>query len=382
MSVPILRLFSWTPCFAILAIAVSYAAAIAEEPEKRPDAGIFFSVPGAKDCAYDESRQRLYVTTLKQVVVIDTKERKTVESIDLLGGVQSCDISPDFKHLAVAPINAQAIYWIDLENLEVTQVKFKAPGSETGVYDLCVGSDNTVLFGTTFAGSGGVSLRKFDPETNKVETVRGVNMDSVITASGDRRYAAIAEGNISNGPVSVYDFKEKKLTKAANMDCFHYEFATSSEAKYFARPHAKGCDLYDGKGTKLGTLDGRPVICAAFHPKTDQLFVMRHGELSIQQYDVQGSKLANSYPLDQPLAIKGDVNVFAQLQPVGRDFVIAHFRGQVNFRTFKSGRLKVSDDGKNLFAVIPSGVYMFDVKDAPKTSASPKRPIKVIEAEP
>jgi hypothetical protein len=365
-----------------LALVFVAAPLHADDAEKKEDAGVFFSVPGAKDCAFDQERNRLYVTTLKQVVVIDTKERKIVDSIDLLGGVQSCDISPDFKYLAVAPISSQSLYWIELENLDVNQVRFKADGSETGVYDLCVGKDNSVLFGMTFAGSGGVSLRKFNPETNKVEVVGRVNMDSVITASGDRRYAAIAEGNISNGPLSTYDFEEKKLKPVANLDCFHYEIACAREAKYFARPHAQGCDLYSARGGKLGTLEGKPVICAAFSPVADQLFVMRHGELSIQQYDVEGSKLANSYPLDKPLAIQGDVNVFAQLHPVGRDFVVAQFRRQVNYRTFKSGRLKVSEDGKQLFAVLESGVYAFPVKETAASDTRPgKRKIKVIDAD-
>lgn len=53
----------------------------------------FVAVEGAKDCAYDHIRKRLYVTTLSQLVVVDMTNRKVIESIDLLGNVQGLDIS-------------------------------------------------------------------------------------------------------------------------------------------------------------------------------------------------------------------------------------------------------------------------------------------------
>jgi hypothetical protein len=207
-------------------------------------------------------------------------------------------------------------------------------------------------------------------------------MDAVLSPGGGRRFAAVAEGNISSGPLKIYDFKEKKLAAVANLGGFPYEIACSRDAKYFARPHKKGCDLLDEKGAKLGNLEGAPVIAAAFHPAADTLFVLRHGEVNVQEYDVQGRKVANSYPLDKPLVIKGDVNVteVVDLRPVGRDAVIAQFRTvvNINFDTYRSGRLKVSEDGKTLFAVIPTGVYVFPVKPAPSGS-KPGPKIKVIE---
>lgn len=356
---------------------------------KKEDAGFFFPIRGAKDCAFDQTRQRLYVTTPKQLIIVDTKNRKIAESIDLAGGLQACDISPDFKFLAIAPIMAQYVYrikldWTKVEDLDISQIKFKGGASETGVFSLCVGSDDSVLFSTTFAGSGGVKLRRLTPD-DKVEEVGDVNMDSVLTASGDRRYAAVAEGNISSGPLKVYDFKEQKLNAVADLQGFNYEMACARGANYFARPHRKGCDLYDAKGGRLGTLEGFPVICAAFHPKNDALFVMRHREVNIQEYDIQGKKVANAYPLDKPLVIRGDVSVteVADLRPVGRDTVIANFRTivNINFRTYQSGRLKIAENGASLFAVIRNGVYMFPIKARPAshTDSKPKPKIKVID---
>ena len=374
----------------LVAVSVSMLQAPDARAEPKGDVGYFFSVKGAKDCAFDEAEQRLYVTTDKKLIVLDTKERKMVKSIDLAGGLRACDISPDFKYLAIAPITGHFIYWIELDGLKINQVRFKAGGSESGVFDLCIGSDNTVLFSMTFAGSGWVKLRTYNPATNKVDDVGKVRMDSIVAPSSDRRFAAIAEGNISSAPLSVYDFEERKLKKITNLGGFIYEFACGPDAKYFARPQSKGCTLYTKDGGKLTELKGKPVICAAFHPDAERLYLMRDGELSIQQYDIDRSTVTNAFSLDKPLLIRGDVStrIVGHLHAVGPNMIMAHFRRvrSVHYRAYRSGRLRVSETGKNLFAVIPTGVYMFSLTPpdptAEKTDGKTPGPkINVIEAE-
>ena len=341
---------------------------------------------GAKDCAYDQQRQRLYVTTAKKLVIVDMKARKVLESVELGGTLQACDIAPDFKFLVIAPIAAQFVYrvnlaWDKVEDMEISQIKFKGGASETGVFSVAVGSDNSTIFTTTFAGSGGVKLRRLAAKTDTIEEVGQVNMDTVLTAGGNRDFAAVAQGNISSGPLSVYDFKEQKLKPVADLTGFNYEIACDREGSFFARPTRKGFELFDSKGGRLGVLEGNPVIAAAFHPKTDALFVMRHGEVNLQEYDIQGKKISNAYPLDKPLVIRGDVRETVTLQPVGRDAVMASFRVNVNFRTYASGRLKIAEDGETLFAVIPAGVYSFPIKaSAPSpVDTKPKPKIKIVD---
>ena len=210
-------------------------------------------------------------------------------------------------------------------------------------------------------------------------------MNSVLTASaGDRHYAGIAEGNTSNGPLKGYNFREHALWHATDMQCYHYEMAVARGARYYARPHSGGCDLYDARGGRLGTLEGNAVICAAFHPKKKELFVMRHGEMSIQAYDIQGKKIENLYPLDKPLVAKAKVNEseVVDLMPIGRDAVQAQFRKirTVIRSTYECGRLKISESGESMFAVVPNGVYMFSIKPStiPAESDKPEPKVKVI----
>lgn len=378
---PILLLTAMVCCLSSVS-----AADPANEASEQDQAGFFYPLAGAKDCAYDQERQRLYITTHEKLVVFDTKARKLLESVELGGKLQACDIAPDFSFLVVAPIAAQYVYriklaWEQIEDMEVSQIKFRGDSSETGVFSIAVGSDNTTIFSTTYAGSGGVTLRRLDAKSDAIEDIGRINMDTVLTSSGNRDLAAVAEGNISSAPLHLYDFKEQKLKHIADLGDFNYEIACASGGKYFARPNRNGCDLYDRQGGRLGTLEGAPVIAAAFHPKSDALFVMRHGEPNIQEYDVQGKKQSHAYPLDKPLIIRGDVLETVTLQPVGRAAVLARFRQRVNFHAYASGRLKVAENGETLFAVIPGGVYSFRIKAAaaepPGNQRKPK--IKVVE---
>jgi hypothetical protein len=376
----------------LLGLLLSHAVAngqtrIEEEKDGKEAPGVFVPIAQAKDCAFDHVRQRLYVTTLKQLVVVDMRERKVLEAIDLLGNVQGIDISPQAGFLAIAPIEGQYVYklnldWKTTEDMEFTRIKFNAPGNEPGVFGIGIGAEGSILFSTTFAGSGWVTLRRINPD-DSVADVGRVRMNSVIAVSGDRQQAFVGEGNISSGPLLRYDFKSKTLTKLADLQCFHYELACSADGSRIARPERTGCDLYDAQGRKLGALSGAPVMSAAFHPKSDSLYVLRHGELNIQEYNLEGKLLDTSYPLDKPLVIQGDVNstVIADLQPVGRDVVMANFRQivNVNFRAYQSGRLHVSEDGQSLCAVVPSGVYIFPIQKAPAEGAVTKPRVKIID---
>lgn len=56
------------------------------------------------DCALDHVRNRLYVTTLNQLVVVDVGQHKILETIDLLGNVQGLDMARGAKCLVIAPV--------------------------------------------------------------------------------------------------------------------------------------------------------------------------------------------------------------------------------------------------------------------------------------
>ena len=185
-------------------------------------------------------------------------------SIDLLGDVQGIDISLGAKFVVIGPRTGQYIYklkldWKNTDEIEIDRIKFKAEGSEPGVFCLGVGADESVIFTTRFAGSGWVQLRRLNPNDSINELDR-IRMDSVIAVAGDRKIAFIGEGNISSGPLLEYNFKKKKLTKLADLQGFYYELACSADGTVLARPTRAGCDLHDGKGTKLGELGGAAVI--------------------------------------------------------------------------------------------------------------------------
>jgi hypothetical protein len=369
-----------------LALAGSTDGTAADAPKPAgADAGFFFKVEKARDCVYDAKRQRLYVTNEAQLVVLDARERKTVKSIDLPGKVRACDITADCKHLAVAPYSGAFLYWIDLDDLEVSQVNFKAEADETGVHDLCVGIDGSVLLTTVFQNgertTGAVKLRRIDPASAKVTEVRSAPTDSVVSASADRKFAAVGDANAGPGSFLVYDFREQKLRDPVRTSSSIFEIACGPEARNVAVPLQGGCELYDAKGGRIANLSGKTVICAAFHPKAERVFLLRAGEKSLQEYAVEGQKLVNEYPLEKPLKIYARVTEqkVTTVERVGKNKIVGNTRPirTVHYKAFQSGRVRVSDDGEKVFVVTPEGVYMFATK-APSASEAPK--FKVIEA--
>ncbi len=377
--------------FAILLLLTPWAASLADAPDKtEANSNFFFPVEGAKDCAFDSSRDRLYVTTPKQLMVFSKNSRSFSWNrlTSQAGELQAIDISPDFKYLAVGPAQGEFIFWISLSDMEITQVKFRADEGESGVHDLCVGFDNSGPFLNDFQRLEKlVELRRFNPKDKNVSKVGKVQMNAIVSASaGDRKFAAVAEGNISSGPLDLYSFKTHSAKLVKNLMAFHYEIACGPEARCFAQPFRGGCNVYDAKGGLMGNLNGKPVICAAFHPKNNTLFVMRHGESEIQEYNVDTLNISNTYSLDEKLAIAGDVksHIRATITPTGKKTLQlrANIRRTttVIFKTFQSGRLKVSDSGNEIFAVIPTGVYQFAVKDASSSKEAPAKPkFKVIQ---
>src|SRR5262249_52693090 len=147
-----------------------------------------------------------------------------------------------------------------VDDMKVERIKFKANANEPGVFSVGIGADDSILFTTTFSGSGGVKLRRI-AATGVVSEIGKVQMDSIIAVPGNRQTAYIAEGNISSGPLDRYDFKKKLLSKVTDMQSFNYEIAASEDGSMVARPRKNGCELFDAKGSKLGNLaDGGAVI--------------------------------------------------------------------------------------------------------------------------
>jgi hypothetical protein len=312
--------------------------------------------------------------------------RKVIESIDLLGNVQGLDLSAKARFLAIAPIAAQYLYKVDLdwksvEDMKVERIKFKADGNEPGVFSVGIGADDSILFTTTFSGSGGVKLRRM-AASGAVSEIGRVNMDSIIAVTGDRQKAYIAEGNISSGPLDRYDFKKKLVSKVTDMQSFNYEIAASADGSMVARPRQNGCELFDAKGSKLGNLTGGAVIAAAFNPKGKTLFVFRSGQPSIQEYSLSGKLLDSAYPIDRRVAMKGDVRRSIVGQQVGNQVRVRSMTTVTN-HTYASGRLHVSEDGSTLMALVANdGVFVFPIVDHAKEhddATAPRSKVKIID---
>jgi hypothetical protein len=203
-----------------------------------------------------------------------------------------------------------------------------------------------------------------------------------VSSSGDRRYAGVAEGDMPNGLLWLYDFNEKNLRLIGPVGGRNHEIACSADARYFARSHGGGCEVLDAKGGRLGNFAGKAVIAAAFHPKAHRVFLLRDGETNIQEYSVPDLTLVNEYPMDKAVSIHREVKnqVVANVTQTGNNSAVGTVRRvrSVSFRAFESGRVRVSDNGDTVCAVVPTGVYVFATKEPAAKEEGSK--FKVIEA--
>ena len=177
--------------------------------------------------AYDSARNAIHMVGPEGVVrTWNLDSQQFTGSFQVGGKPSSLDISADGKYLLVGngdavltgmtpgagPSYAAQVARVNLGTGAVEQYQVDLTDSyERGVYDLAIASNNKALITTNFAGSGWTQLRTFqvDAAAPSFEPFPGltgkVTNRSFVTASEDRRYVLIEEGDISNGPLAIYD---------------------------------------------------------------------------------------------------------------------------------------------------------------------------------
>ena len=123
---------------------------------------------------------------------------------------------------------------------------------------------------------------------------------------GCRRRPAICGRGRQRQPglLAVIRLPAEESQTGRNTPLSLHEMTCARGAVCFAVPNGTGCDLYHAKGLRLGTVEGAPAICAAFHPRdAERLFVLHPGESTIQEYAVANGAVLNRYSLDYALVI-------------------------------------------------------------------------------
>jgi len=299
--------------------------------------GTFIPATNRTDMVYDDTRGVLYITNGSSILRYQTTTNTFLSPYTFnAGNLAGIDLSPDGNTLAIADRNITGIHLVDLQTDTIKpDIMFTPASYEGGTFTVAYGNDGWLLVTTQFNGSGGVPLRRVDPATGAITTIKSsIDQDSMLSSSADGSCIGIAENNDSRGPVDIYNVATKGITKTANTDWYNYEIGTNRDCSQFAVPVYGGTFIYDQNLSKLGTIGvyagGQP-IGVVYSPVSDIVYFAWVGTSEVRAYDSK---------------------TFAQLASFN---VGDTFQSSGNY-AFNRGRLKTSRDGSLLFATVTGGV--------------------------
>ncbi len=268
--------------FALLAAAASAAAA----PPALAYDYTELNVADRRDYVFD-ANGILYITAGDTIQRYDTAAGAFLSPFVVGGNLIGIDLSPDGQWLAVADATTQGAYnrivLVDTGAGDTTEVSFERAFGESGTYMVAWGADYQVLVTSSFAGSGWVPLRLYNPACDQTTVLGSVRQDTMLTPSADRLTIGLAEANISNGPVHAYDVASGAISADVTTGWFTFEVAVAPQGDQFVVPTYDGAFVYsyDGSSFQLQTMLGRYAsygpVSAVFSPAGDVLYTAEYG---------------------------------------------------------------------------------------------------------
>lgn len=211
-------------------------------------------IPSRRDFAFDADGI-LYVTAGGQIQRYDTLTGTKLAPFSVGGSLVGIDLSPDGLTLAVADESVvgdfNRIHLVDTATGGDTPVRFEREFGEAGTFMVAWGGDGRLLVSSQYSGSGWVPLRRYDPDTGVEEKVASVRQNTMLTPSADRRKIALAEANISSGPVHVYDVEQGAIVATENTGWFMFEVAISTTGRYVVAPSYNGAFVFGVSDTQF-----------------------------------------------------------------------------------------------------------------------------------
>lgn len=314
-----------------------------------PQSG-FISAASRADIAYDTIHDVLYISGSNSLLRYDLPSQSFLAPIALGGTTFGMDISPDGKTLAVANTSKTAtknfIDLIDLETGTSTRAGFNLSFSEGGTYTVAYDADGKLLVSSRFQGSGWTPLRKYDPVTGSTSTLGSVRQDTMLAASANHSVIAVAESNISSGPVGTYRTGDSSYRSAFDTYAFVFEVAASRDGSQLAIPTYLGTYIEDPAliVPSIGTYAGPAPIGAAYSPAKDSIYLPFSQSSYVAEYDTTTGLEVKRYQVDGTF-----------------DWIGNH--------AFNEGRIKVAADGSYFFVTLDSGVYFQSLTPVPEPEA-------------
>lgn len=332
----------------LIALCVTAAAAGTGSAHAASYVDLF--ITNARDHAFNGDL--LYVTSGNQLHRYDLSRCHHYAPLPLGQQLWGVDASPDGRYVAVAngglvDGNVRVFLFDRFGQRAPRVIAYPAAFGESGSYMVSWEGSSSLLISGSYAGSGWTPLRRYDATTGTLTEVLSVRQDTMLAASSNGQATALAESNISSGPVHVLDAAGGSVGASANTSWFVFEVAVNSDASRLIVPTYSGAFVYQRQGSSLsqtGTIgayanDGP--VAAAFSPDDSRIVTASYAWTADPAR--QGILLYDAQTLERITTI--DPYPF----------------GWVGNYALGAGRLTLSRDGNWLAATLPDRVRLYDV---------------------
>ncbi|UXI67925.1 WD40 repeat domain-containing protein [Tahibacter amnicola] len=329
------------------------------------NAATYVDVPvtGARDHAFGPNGM-LYITAGAKLHRYDTATCQLLPPIALGQQLVGVDVSIDGRFVAVADRAVENgkvhVYVYDGFGSRLPRkVEYPADFGENGSFMVAWMADSSLLISGSYSGSGWVPLRRYEPTPGTVTTIGRVQQNSMLAASRDGMTAAIAESNISSGPVHAWDLDTTAIGASARMNWFAFEAAIDANGSRIVSPSYNGAYVYERVGNQLvetgriGQYAEWGPLSAVFSPDAKRLVTADYGWSYGVGAAQRGVKI---YDADS-------LTLLSTIDPYPFPWNGNHALGQ--------GRLTLSRDGHWLAATINGAVRLYDVHEELGTDRKP-----------
>lgn len=301
-----------------------------------------------RDLVWDPHRNMLYITTASgELERFDAASRVLLEPWPIGDSLLGADITPDGRYLFVAEdMNSNEhprVLKVNLDTGGVTTIGIQpAFGEVSRGWDIKIVSDSLGFVTTGNQGSGWVPFREFDVTLGlfKIrEDAAGsgglmVTGRTILRRSADRSTMYVLEGNISSGPVIVYDTASDAFVADANTGHGWNELAAASPSgDALAQMIYNAVDILDRSLdviTELDEVRGGMV----FDPTKPMLYVADENRDRIVAFDTRSYEARFDMPIGESILVS---------------------------RGFDEGVMEVSHDGSLLFLTTRFGVRLYEL---------------------
>jgi YVTN family beta-propeller protein len=275
--------------------------------------GVLIPITGALD--------GLVIDALDTHVYLSNSSLNRIEDVSLASlalqapisvGLQPAglDLTPDGRSLYVANRVEGNISVVDVASRqELRRINVPSNFSGDTPFSLAIAANGQALFSTTFGGSGfGGRMMTLTLATDAVALKSdfyfgGTTTEAtVLSASADRSIVAAVAGDISSGPVFVYQSSSNLFSAEHDLNGYFRGVAVNRDGSLLL---VDGVYLLDGTLKLLGTIAGAAVKGAAFAPTGPLAYRVTQGKIEI--VDTSRFTVAGTLPLPDTLPVGNTV---------------------------------------------------------------------------